>query len=132
MKKSASFFVTKKEKEVIILKRKDITEKIGELNLKIAKANEELDEIELNYKKKRLEIRKYKNEAAGLQLELQELELENCKEIKEKKEITRIQKQTVKKYADINNEYYSQEKNYYNSGDAYKSYIERNVLPYNE
>ena len=114
------------------MNRKEITEKIGEINLKIAKANEELDEIELNYKKKKLEIRKYKNEAAGLQLELQEFELENCKEIKEQKEITRIQKQTLKKYADINNEYYSREKNYYNSGSAYKNYIERNVLPYNE
>ena len=48
------------------MNRKEITEKIGEINLKIAKANEELDEIELNYKKKKLEIRKYKNEAAGL------------------------------------------------------------------
>ena len=33
---------------------------------------------------------------------------------------------------DINNEYYSQEKSYHNYGDAYKSYIERKVLPYNE
>lgn len=114
------------------MNRKDITDKIGDLNLKIAKANEDLNEIELNYKKKKIEIRKYKNEVAGLQLELQELELENCKEIKEQKKITRTQNQTLKRYLDIDNEYYSQEKNYHNSGDAYKSYIERNVLPYNE
>ncbi|MEI3400828.1 MAG: hypothetical protein V8R51_00005 [Clostridia bacterium] len=49
------------------------------LNIKTAKANKELDELELKYKKKKLEIRKYKNESAGLQLELQELELENWK-----------------------------------------------------
>ena len=48
------------------MKRKEITEKIGELNLKIAMANKELNEMELNYKKKKLEIRRYKNEAAGL------------------------------------------------------------------
>ena len=114
------------------MQRKDITQKIGELNLKIAKANKELEDIELSYKKKKLEIRKYKNESAGLQLELQELELENRKEIKKEKEITRIQNQTIRKYADLNNEYYSQEKDYLNSGDTYKSYIERNVLPYNE
>lgn len=114
------------------MKRKEITEKIGELNLKIAMANKELNEMELNYKKKKLEIRRYKNEAAGLQLELQELELNNCKEIKKQKEITKIEKQIAKKYMDINNEYYSQEKSYHNYGDAYKSYIERKVLPYNE
>lgn len=43
-------FLLLKEKEVIILNRKDITEKIGDLNLKIAKANEDLSEIELKYK----------------------------------------------------------------------------------
>lgn len=79
-----------------------------------------------------MEIRKYKNESAGLQLELQELELENCKEIQEQKKIRRIQKETIKKYADPNNEYYSQEKNYYNSEELYKSYVEKNVLPYND
>ena len=43
-----------------------------------------------------------------------------------------MQKQTIKKYADLNNEYYSQEKKYYNSADSYKSYIEKNVVPYND
>ena len=66
---------------MIHLQREELTEQIGKLNIKIAKANKELDELELKYKKKKLEIRKYKNESVGLQLELQELELENWKEI---------------------------------------------------
>lgn len=99
-----------KRKEVIHLQREELTEQIGKLNIKIAKANKELDELELKYKKKKLEIRKYKNESVGLQLELQELELENWKEIQEEQKIKRIQKETMKKYSDPNNEYYSQEK----------------------
>lgn len=121
-----------KRKEVIHLQREELTEQIGKLNIKIAKANKELDEFELKYKKKKLEIRKYKNESVGLQLELQELELENWKEIQEEQKIKRIQKETMKKYSDPNNEYYSQEKSYYNSEDLYKSYMERNILPYND
>ena len=38
----------------------------------------------------------------------------------------------MKKYTDVNNEYYSQEKSYYNSEDPYKSYMEKNILPYND
>lgn len=71
-------------------------------------------------------------ESVGLQLELQELELENWKEIQEEQKIKRIQKETMKKYSDPNNKYYSQEKSYYNSEDLYKSYMERNILPYND
>lgn len=55
---------------MIHLQREELTEQIGKLNIKIAKANKELDELELKYKKKKLEIRKYKNESVGLQLEL--------------------------------------------------------------
>ena len=80
------------------MQREELTEQIGKLNIKIAKANKELDELELKYKKKKLEIRKYKNESVGLQLELQELELENWKEIQEEQKIKRIQKETMKKY----------------------------------
>lgn len=114
------------------MQREELTEQIGKLNIKITKANKELDELELKYKKKKLEIRKYKNESVGLQLELQELELENWKEIQEKQKIKRIQKETMKKYSDPNNKYYSQEKSYYNSENLYKSYMERNILPYND
>ena len=121
-----------KRKEVIHLQREELTEQIGKLNIKIIKANKELDELELKYKKKKLEIRKYKNESVGLQLELQELELENLKEIQDEQKIKRIQKETMKKYSDPNNKYYSQEKSYYNSEDLYKSYMERNILPYND
>ena len=44
----------------------------------------------------------------------------------------RIQNQTLKKYIDFDNEYYSQEKKYHDFEDPYKSYIEKKVLPYNE
>ena len=77
------------------MQREELTEQIGKLNIKIIKANKELDELELKYKKKKLEIRKYKNESVGLQLELQELELENWKEIQEEQKIKRIQKETM-------------------------------------
>ena len=76
---------------MIHLQGEELTEQIGKLNIKITKANKELDELELKYKKKKLEIRKYKNESVGLQLELQELELENWKEIQEEQKIKRIQ-----------------------------------------
>ena len=76
---------------MIHLQREELTEQIGKLNIKIIKANKELDELELKYKKKKLEIKKYKNESVGLQLELQELELENWKEIQEEQKIKRIQ-----------------------------------------
>ena len=118
----------------MILKRTDITGKIGELNIKIAKANRELEELEVKYKKKKLEIRKYKNESAGLQLELQELELENHNKRQKQNKIVKIQKGIMKKYDDPNNDYYSQDKDkeYYNSESLYKSYIEKNVVPYND
>lgn len=34
------------------MQRAEITEKIGSLNIKIAKANKELEELELKYKKR--------------------------------------------------------------------------------
>lgn len=114
------------------MQRTEITEKIGKINVKIANANKELEELELKYKKKKLEVRKYKNESARLQLELQELDIKTHKEIQEQKRIKRIQKETMKKYADPNNEYYSQGKSYYNSEDLYKHYMEKNILPYND
>lgn len=114
------------------MQKRDITEKIGRLNIKIAKANKELEELELKYKKKKLEIRKYKNELTGLKLELQELQLENCKEIKKQEKIKQIEKETMKKYGNCNNEYYSQEKINYNLENSFKSYIEKNILPYND
>ena len=49
------------------MERKEISEQIGELNLKIFSANKELEEMELNVRRKKIEIRKYKNEVTGLQ-----------------------------------------------------------------
>ncbi len=36
------------------MQREELTEQIGKLNIKIAKANKELDELELKYKKKKV------------------------------------------------------------------------------
>lgn len=116
-------------------KKEDIVEQIGEINLKIVAANKELDEIELKYRRKKLEIRKYKNEMAGLKLELQELDLENCKEIQKQNKIKQIEKARMKKYTDFNNEYYSQEKKeerFLSTEDPYINYMEKNRLPYLE
>ena len=63
MPKYQLLFLCLKRKEVIHLQREELTEQIGKLNIKIIKANKELDELELKYKKKKLEIRKYKNES---------------------------------------------------------------------
>lgn len=115
---------------MIRLQRSELTEQIGKVNLKIATANKELEELELKYKKKKLEIRKYKNEMSGLKLELQELDLNNWKEQHKQEKIKNVQKQIMKKYADPNNEYYSQEKKFLNTDDLYTNYMERNVLPY--
>lgn len=114
------------------MERSEITNQISEIYIKISKSNKELEELELKYKKKKLEIRKYKNEAAGLKLKLQELELNNFKENQKKRKINKIENLTLKKYADTNNQYYSQEKCFSDSDDSYKSYLEKNVLPYNE
>lgn len=59
------------------MQKKELVEQIGKLNLIIATSNKELENLELEYKKKKLEIKKYKNERVGLQLKLQEIELEN-------------------------------------------------------
>lgn len=114
------------------MQRAEIREKLGKIDTKIANANKELEELELKYKKKKLEIKKYKNASARLKLELQELDIENCKKIREEKRINQIQKGTMKKYVDSNNEYYSQEKSYYNSENLYRKYMEKNILPYND
>ena len=112
------------------MQRSELAEQIGKKNLKIATANKELEELELKYKKKKLEIRKYKNKMTGLQLELKEFELNNWKEMHKQEKIKKDQKQIMKKYADSNNEYYSQEKKFLNTDDSYTNYMERNVLPY--
>lgn len=121
------------ERKWVFTQRKELLEQIGKLNLKIATSNKELEELELNFKRKKLELRKYKNERTGLQLELQELEIANWKAQQEKNKINRMQKKTIKKYAeDLNNEYYSQEKRSFDMENSYTDYIKKNILPYND
>lgn len=116
-----------------IVQKKELIEQIGKLNVKIVTSNKELEKLELEYKKKRIELKKYKNERVGLQLKLQELELECNKKVINEKEIKRIQKKTVEKYCnDSNNEYYTQEKTYSNIEDSYMNYMRKNVVPYND
>lgn len=115
------------------MQKKELIEQIGKLNVKIVTSNKELEKLELEYKKKRLELKKYKNERVGLQLKLQELELECNKKVINENEIKRIQKKTVEKYCnDSNNEYYTQEKTYSNIEDSYMNYMRKNVVPYND
>ena len=107
--------------------------KIGKLNVKITTSNKELEKLELEYKKKRLELKKYKNERVGLQLKLQELELESNKKVTNNNEIRRMQRRTIEKYCnDPNNEYYTQEKTYANLEDSYMSYMKKNIVLYND
>ena len=113
------------------MQKKELLEQIGKLNVKIATSNKELEKLELEYKKKRLELKKYKNERIGLQLKLQEIE-DNKKTISDT-EIKRRQRRTVEKYCnDPNNEYYTQEKTYSNLEDSYMNYMRKNVVPYND
>ena len=43
------------------MQKKELVEQIGKLNVKIITSNKELEKLELEYKKKRLELKKYKN-----------------------------------------------------------------------
>ena len=115
------------------MERKEISEQIGELNLKIFSANKELEEMELNIRKKKIEIRRYKNEVTGLQLVLEEIDIERWKEKKkEKQEIKRknIVEKNLKEAT--NSDYYSQEKKFNDTENSYIDYVARNVLPYND
>lgn len=115
------------------MQKRELVEEIGKLNVKIATSNKELEKLELEYKKKRIELKRYKNERVGLQLKLQELELETNKKKNNDKEIKRIQRRTIEKYSDDpRNEYYTQEKTYSNIEDSYMNYMRKNVVPYND
>lgn len=69
------------------MQKKELLEQIGKLNMKIASSNKELEDLELEYKKKKIELRKYKNERIGLQLELQEIELDSNKNVISEKKL---------------------------------------------
>lgn len=115
------------------MQKKELVEQIGKLNIKIATSNKELEQLELEYKKKKIELKKYKNERIGLQLELQEIELEGNKNVISENKIKRIQKKTLEKYCNgSDNEYYTQEKNYTQIDDSYINYMRKNVVPYND
>lgn len=115
------------------MQKKELVDQIGKLNVKITTSNKELEKLELEYKKKRLELKKYKNERVGLQLKLQELELESNNKVTNNNEIRRMQRRTIEKYCnDPNNEYYTQEKTYANLEDSYMSYMKKNIVPYND
>lgn len=42
------------------MQKKELVEQIGKLNVKITTSNKELEKLELEYKKKRIELKKYK------------------------------------------------------------------------
>ena len=109
------------------MNKKELTEKLGKLNLKILAANKELEELEINVKRKKIEIKKYKNEVSSLHLELEELEIENWRE---NKKIPKI-KNKVYKIVE-NDDFYSQEIKYNDIDDAYTNYMKKNVIPYND
>lgn len=116
------------------MQKKELVEEIGKINVNITTSNKELEKLELEYKKKKLEPKKYKNEKAGLQLKLQELEFKNSKKPMSNKEIERIQKRTVEKYCNYSDKeyYYTQEKLYPNLEDSYMNYVRKNIVPYND
>lgn len=115
------------------MERKEISEQIGALNLKIYAESKELEEMELAVKKKKIEIKRYKNELRGLQLRIQEIEIEKWKEKKTQKEKVKKQIQSEINYKeDANSDYYSQENKFHNIGNTYIDYMEKNILPYND
>lgn len=115
------------------MERKELSKQIGELNIKIFSASKELEEMELNVKRKKIEIRKYKNEVKGLQLKLEEIEIEKWRERKNQKEVTKKQKPIDMRYKeDTNPDYYSQNKKFNDIGNVYADYMEKNILPYND
>ena len=51
---------------------KEVSKQIEELNIKISNTTKEMEDIEIEWKRKKLAIKKYKNEVEKLQIELQE------------------------------------------------------------
>ena len=112
------------------MNRKEVSEQIGILNKKLFSSNKELEEMELNLKRKKIEIKKYKNEIAGLKLKLAEIEIEKWKAKKKEGKIP--VKKDKKLQEEINSDYYSQEKKFYDIGTAYADYMAKKVAPYND
>lgn len=115
----------------------DVTKKVNKLNSKIITAKKDIEIMEFNLKEKRLEIQKYKNERARLQLKIKEFELENWKSIQKERKQKNLQREILRKYAKDPNsedysEYYSQENNFSNKDNSFINYIERSLVPYND
>ena len=119
------------------MQMEEVSKKIKNLNSKIRTTKKEIETMELNLKQKRLEIQKYKNERAGLKLQIKEFELANWKTIQEERRQRGVQRMILSKYAKDPNsedymEYYSQAKNYSNKDNLLIEHIERNLVPYND
>ena len=112
------------------MERKEISEQIGMLNRKVFSSSKELEELEIKVKRKKIEIRKYKNEISSLKLKLAEIEIEKWKAKKKEGKIP--VKKDKKLQEEINSDYYSQEKKFYDIGTAYADYMAKKVAPYND
>lgn len=114
------------------MQKKELTEQIGQLNLKIVSTSKEIEELRVNAKRKKIEIMKYKHKIKEIQLKLKELELEEWKKVQEQKRIRKTPMNISKKYDDPNNDFYSQEKKYISNENSYIDYMKKNILPYND
>ena len=89
--------------------------------------------MEIECKKKRLEIKKLNNEKNKLKIEYQEWKIENTRKIKKEKKEKNLQDKIIQKYGtDYDHNYYSQEKEIPNDSDYYTNYIRKNIIPYND
>ena len=110
------------------MEKEKIAEKVLLLNKKIKDKSKELQELKLEEKRRQLEIRKYKNKLEQYNIKLQEIEYEN----KEKNKEERLKRRLLKRYEDLNNEYYSQEKKFIKDDFSYADYFRNNIVPYND
>ena len=114
--------------KVNIMEKEKIAEKVLLLNKKIKNKSKELQELKLEEKRRQLEIRKYKNKLEQYNIKLQEIEYENNEKNKEEK----FKRKLLKKYDDLNNEYYSHEKKFMKDDFSYADYFRNNIVPYND
>lgn len=115
------------------MQNEELIKKVNRINIKITNVNKEIDELALSLKQKRLEVKKYKNERARIQLKIKEFEIENWKSVQQERRQRENQRNIMKKYAvDPNNEYYSQDNSYLSKESSFIKYMEKKVVPYND
>lgn len=115
------------------MKKKEISEQIGRINLQVLTLKKETDKIEIYLKRKKLEIKKLTNKKVALELEIQELDIANWKAKKlEKKNLYKINSKLEKIIKDKNDDYYSQNDKTADNDDLFINYIEKNIVPYND